>query len=191
MRAVSTDAPSRRTAPERREEVIEAAIAVFAEHGYAAATTQQVAERAGISQAYVFRLFSSKRALFISCVETVMGRIGAAFADAAAAAGDRTANGLLMAMGRRYLELLEEPGLLALQLQSHAACGDPEIRTRVRALFVTLWEQVRATSGAPEERVREFFAKGMLINALGALGLTELIVLPADHGAEPPREEAG
>ena len=97
--------------------VIEAAIAVFAKHGYAAATTQQVAERAGISQAYVFRLFSNKRALFISCVETVMGRIGSAFADAAAASVDRTPDGLLLAMGRRYLELLSEPGA-GLQLRS-------------------------------------------------------------------------
>ena len=186
---MSADAPSRRTAPERREEVIEAAIAVFAEEGYSAASTQRVADRAGISQAYVFRLFDGKRALFIACVETVMGRIGSAFEEAAAASADRTPGGILKAMGVRYLALLQEPGLLALQLQSHAACGDPEIRERVRALFLELWQTVHATSGAPEERVSEFFAKGMLINALGALDLTELLFPPTDDGARAPGRE--
>jgi hypothetical protein len=93
-------------------------------------------------------------------------------------------------MGLRYPALLEEPGLLALQLQSHAAAaGDPEIRARVRGLFLQLWETVRATSGAPEERIIEFFAKGLLINALGALGLTELFFRPADDGAHAPGRE--
>ena len=187
---MSADAPTRRTAPERREEVIEAAIAVFAEEGYAAASTQRVADRAGISQAYVFRLFDGKRALFIACVETVMGRISSAFVDAAAASADRTPDGILTAMGLRYPGLLEQPGLLALQLQSHAAAaGDPAIRARVRGLFLQLWETVRATSGAPEERIIEFFAKGLLINALGALGLTELFFRPADDGAHAPGRE--
>ncbi len=183
--------PSRRTAPERRDEVIEAAIAVFAERGYAPATTQEVAERAGISQAYVFRLFDTKRALFITCVEVVQGRIGDAFRAAAAAATDRSPEGILAAMGRRYLELLEEPGLLAVQLQSHAACGDPAIRERVREGFLRLWAEVRETSGASEDRVREFFAKGMLLNALGALGLTGLVIPGLDRGGDPPGKEAG
>ena len=186
---MSATPPTRRTAPERREEVIEAAIAVFAEEGYAAASTQRVADRAGISQAYVFRLFDGKRALFIACVETVMGRIRTAFVDAAAASDDRTPDGILKAMGLRYPALLEQPGLLALQLQSHAACGDPEIRARVRALFLELWETVRTASGAPEDQIIDFFAKGLLINALGALGLTELFFRPADDGAHAPGRE--
>lgn len=39
----------------RKAEIISAAIEVFAETGYYRATTAQVAERANISQPYVFR----------------------------------------------------------------------------------------------------------------------------------------
>ena len=47
------------SAEERREDVLRAAAAAFADGGYQGTTTQDVAERAGISQPYIFRLFSS------------------------------------------------------------------------------------------------------------------------------------
>jgi AcrR family transcriptional regulator len=48
----------------RREEVLDAALDEFAETGLHGASTEDIARRAGISQPYVFRLFTTKKELF-------------------------------------------------------------------------------------------------------------------------------
>ena len=56
----------RMPAEQRRELVLGEAMAVFAAHGYAGTSTEEVARRAGISQPYLFRLFPTKKALFLA-----------------------------------------------------------------------------------------------------------------------------
>jgi AcrR family transcriptional regulator len=63
-----TWAQSRITAGERRERVLEAALTAFAAGGLDGTSTQDIARRAGISQAYLFRLFPTKKALFLAVV---------------------------------------------------------------------------------------------------------------------------
>jgi len=48
-----------------RERVLDAATAVFAARGYRGASTQRIAERAGVNPATVFRIFTSKRKLYL------------------------------------------------------------------------------------------------------------------------------
>ncbi|MGZ4376042.1 MAG: TetR family transcriptional regulator, partial [Gaiellaceae bacterium] len=47
----------RRSAEERREQILEAALAEFAAHGFEGGSTEAIARAVGISQPYVFRLF--------------------------------------------------------------------------------------------------------------------------------------
>ncbi|MDT5058127.1 MAG: hypothetical protein QOF66_6493 [Mycobacterium sp.] len=47
-----------------RELILAAAHDLFSEHGYARATTREIAERAGVAEALLFRNFGSKAALF-------------------------------------------------------------------------------------------------------------------------------
>jgi AcrR family transcriptional regulator len=47
-----------------RERLLAAALAVFAEKGYRAATTREIAARAGVAELTLFRHFSSKQGLF-------------------------------------------------------------------------------------------------------------------------------
>src|ERR671934_2964413 len=54
----------RKTAEERREAVLDAALEEFALHGLGGASTEAIAAKAGISQPYVFRLFGTKKELF-------------------------------------------------------------------------------------------------------------------------------
>ncbi len=49
---------------------------VFADHGLTTASIQKVADRMGVSQPYVFRLFGSKRNLFLACLDELEARIG-------------------------------------------------------------------------------------------------------------------
>src|SRR5215472_9878406 len=57
-------ATTRSTAAARRDEVLDAALIEFADRGYAGASTEDIARRAGISQPYLFRLFGTKKELF-------------------------------------------------------------------------------------------------------------------------------
>ena len=155
-------------ATERREMVLEAAVAEFAAHGLAGTSTEDVARQAGISQPYLFRLFPTKKALFLALVERCFRRIEDAFT---AAAGDLTGDEAMTAMADEYERLLDDRTLLLLQMQIYAACGDPEIREVARTGYKHLWEMVERITGLPFQTVVDFFAVGMLMNVGAALDL--------------------
>jgi AcrR family transcriptional regulator len=156
------------SADERRESVLEAALTEFAARGLDGTSTELVAHRAGISQPYLFRLFPTKKALFLALVERCFQRVADAFT---AAAGDRTGEEALEVMGDAYERLLEDRTLLLLQMHAYAACDDAEIRTATRAGFRQLWLLVERLTGMSFERVTDFFAMGMLINVAAAMDL--------------------
>jgi AcrR family transcriptional regulator len=156
------------SAEERRETVLEAAVPEFALRGLAGTSTEHVARRAGISQPYLFRLFPTKKALFLALVERCYQRIEDAFL---AAAGDKTGEEALAAMGDEYERLLDDRTLLLLQMHAYAACEDPDIRAATRAGYKRLWNMVERVSGLPFDRIVQFFAMGMLINVAAAMDL--------------------
>ena len=65
----------RSTADARRVAVLNAAVTVFARTGFHATPVTAVAAAAGISQAYVFRLFDGKLGLFVAALEQCFERI--------------------------------------------------------------------------------------------------------------------
>jgi AcrR family transcriptional regulator len=160
------------TADERREEILEAAQGVFAVRGLHGTPTMEIAKAAGISQAYLFRLFPTKAELYIALVRRCNERIQRTFSDAAAAA-KAAGEEVLPAMGRAYVGLLADRDLLLGQLHAHAACDDPDIRAEVRRAFALLVALVERESGAGAEEVRAFFAHGMLLNVLAAMRAEE------------------
>jgi AcrR family transcriptional regulator len=163
-----TQTGHRMKAGERRETVLAAAVAEFAARGLAGTSTEHVARAAGISQPYLFRLFPTKKALFLALVDRCFQQVAAAFE---AAAADRVGDDALEAMADAYHQLLQDRTLLLLQLQAYAACDDPEIRDATRTGFKRLWALVERLSGLPYERVVMFFAMGMLMNVAAAMDL--------------------
>jgi len=156
------------TAGERREAVLTAAVAVFATRGMDGTSTEDVARQAGISQPYLFRLFPTKKALFLALVERCFQQVAETFE---AAAADRVGEDALDAMGDAYHRLLKDRTLLLLQMQSYAACDDPDIRAATRTGYKELWTLVERLSGLPYERIVTFFAMGMLMNVAAAMDL--------------------
>ena len=161
----------RMPAEQRRELVLGEAMAAFAAHGYAGTSTEEVARRAGISQPYLFRLFPTKKALFLALVERCFRRVRDEFA---AAAGELTGEEALTAMAEAYEALLDDRILLLMQMQAYAACEDPEIRDATRTGFRKLWEQIERITGLPYQTVVDFFAVGMLMNVAAAMNLPEV-----------------
>ena len=81
------DSPrTRLTAAERSEQVLNVAITAFAETGYAATKTDEIARLAGVSQPYVIRLFGTKQHLFVAAANRACDRIEEVFATARAEA---------------------------------------------------------------------------------------------------------
>jgi AcrR family transcriptional regulator len=170
---MATTASTRQTSDERRDEVLDAATHEFAAHGYHAASTSAIAKLAGISQPYIYALFPNKRELFLAAHARMIDNLRATFLQAARGAEDPEER--LQRMGQAYHPLIEaNRDQLLLQMQGHAAAGDPEIGPSVASAFRRLFDDVLQTSGATEEQVARFFACGMLINVTTALGLPEI-----------------
>jgi len=159
----------RSSSDERREQVLQAAVKEFAAHGFHAASTSAIAKRAGISQPYIYALFPNKRELFLAAHRRCIERIRAVFLEAAS--GKATPEERLTAMGRAYIELLDNRDDILFQLQAHAAAGDAELREPVRDDFMRLYDDVHRMSGAGPDEVAAFMAKGMLLNVVAALDL--------------------
>jgi AcrR family transcriptional regulator len=161
----------RSTSEERREQVIGAAVKEFAAHGFHATSTGAIAKRAGISQPYIYALFPNKHELFLAVHRHVVDRIRHAFLEAAR--GGTAPEERLSRMGEAYSKLLADRDEILAQMQAYAAAGDPELHDPVRDEFVRLTEDVRRMSGASQEQVVQFMAKGMLLNVVAALELPE------------------
>ena len=161
----------RKSAEQRRDEILDAAIIEFAQHGLEGASTEDIARRAGISQPYVFRLFGTKKELFKATAARCLRETLEIFQRAAEGKRGEEA---LKAMGEAYRTLLEDRNRLRAQMQAYAACDDAEICTVVRAGFGDIVTYVERVSGADQATVSSWFAKGMLMNVIASMDLLNL-----------------
>ncbi|MDP9116993.1 MAG: TetR/AcrR family transcriptional regulator [Actinomycetota bacterium] len=156
---------------ERRSQVLGIAAREFANHGLHGASIDSIARDAGISQAYVFRLFGTKKALFLELVGAAFDR----FSDAMAQAADGVCGlGALARMGAQYYESLAERTTLLLQLQGFAACADSDVRDLVRTRLARMWDTVSDNAGLDPVTVKSFLAFGMLLNNVAAVDVGDL-----------------
>lgn len=156
------------TAQERREELIEAAIAEFAQGGLAGTSTEAIARRAGISHAYLFRLLGTKRELFLAAIDRAFGRVIEVFG------GVEGSPPTFADLGAAYQGMIEDGHELAFQFQAYAACGDPDIRERVERRYMEIFDWVRHTTGVSVDETRLFMATGLLISVGSLIGSDSL-----------------
>src|SRR5256885_13730612 len=95
---------TRMTAIERKDDLLDAALIEFAEHGYEGTSTEDIARRAGISQPYLFRLFGTKKELFKASVSRCFRETLELFQRAAEGHRGEAA---LKAKAAAYMALLE------------------------------------------------------------------------------------
>ena len=171
----------RHTADERRAEVLKAAVAEFALHGLHGTSTEAIAKRIGISQPYIFRLFPSKKELFLAAIDQCFDRVETAFRSAAQESSTAPESGAhvvaspvearLHAMGHAYLRLLAKRELLLFQMQAYAACSDDDVRRKVKLRWDRLMKVTGEISGASADALTAFFARGMLMNVFASIGM--------------------
>jgi AcrR family transcriptional regulator len=158
---------ARKSKEERREEILDAALAEFALKGLHGASTEEIARLAGISQPYVFRLFGTKKELYLAGVARCFRQTLELMQRAAEGKRGEEA---LHAIGEAYGTLLEsDQYYLRAQMQAYAACDDPEIRAVVRNGYGDLVSYVERVSGVSPAELATFFAGGMLMNVLSSM----------------------
>lgn len=162
----------------RKAEIVSAAIEVFAEIGYYRATTAQVADRANISQPYIFRFFATKEALLLSALEVSWKRIHQSFRQVVetAAAPERLETDLIRAYEHILASHMNETYL---QMQAQTM-KEEAIREAMRSGYrevrrIVLHAFREKGFRSPEERTLNFLARGMLCNISWALDLPELM----------------
>lgn len=167
--------PARRMGRDaRREQILDAATAAFAEAGYAGTSTDAVARAAGVSQPYVVRFFGTKAELFLAVLERVGAQLVARF-EAVPPGPDAKVR-----MAEAYLDLIADPNQLKVLMHGFVLGSDPRIGERARAVLARAFELYLSRTGGAVEEARDFVAHGMLLNVLFSLEA------PA-HAHEDPR----
>lgn len=191
---------ARLPAPVRREQILDAAIDVFAGTGYRDASTAVIAARLGVSEPTLFRHFPTKRALYLAAIDRSADVLVGRWREIAAAAP--TALAALFAVGEWYFqELARDSRHLLLRFRSYGETADVEVATRVRRHFITVFELVldlftrardagQITAADPRAHAWLFMAIGGLLDTTQILGLRDTLRLdemPAImHLAMPP-----
>jgi AcrR family transcriptional regulator len=159
---------TRNTAARRRAQAVEFGVAAFADHGCSTVAVARVAAQMGVSQPYVFRLFGSKEAFFLACIDAVEALVLRSF-DRAAAGGHGSP---MEDMGAAFRELVADGSVGGMWLQACAmARNDESIARRCRELLSTVLRAAQRHTGAASEQLAAFMGRGALVVLLQSLGV--------------------
>lgn len=152
---------------ERREQVLAAALHEFSHKGLHGGSTMAIAREVGVSQPNIFRIFSTKRELFVAVLERVFTKIEVTML----AAGESDKDQPLQAMSDAWGELMEERENMFMLLQGYAASDDPTIRDLMHNWTREVFERMEGLPDVGEDASHDFFAAGMLYMVATALNL--------------------
>lgn len=162
------------TSDSRRPLVTAAAVRAFGRGGYRGTTIADVAAAAGISPAYVSKLYSRKELLFVAALEECFTQILDALARGADAATSPEPDAVLEAMGDAYADLIGDRNLLLLQVHAQSVSEVPEIRAAMRDGLARVTTFARERSRADDEAIQHFIAFGQLCHLIVTLDLDDV-----------------
>ena len=141
---------------EKQDTILLAAIDLFAEKGFAAATTSEIAKKAGVAEGTIYRYFSTKKDLLLAVPDYVRGlEISSRFlADMEKACDESLEQFLRVIVRNRNAFAANNVKILKVMLQETAY--HPELFSRMRDLV--LMPAVRNMT----EAIRHFQARGEL-----------------------------
>ncbi|MEV6151324.1 TetR/AcrR family transcriptional regulator [Nonomuraea sp. NPDC052129] len=160
---------------ERRRAIVAAAMDCFAQKGFYGTTTHELAERVGISQPYLYRLYPNKEALFAAVVDhvsVVMTETLVAHSPVTGGAGPAPEAALDAARGA-YAALTADRTILRFLMHANCAAGEPLVGEAVRRCYAKQVDTVRRLLG-DDDAVRRWFGAGMLDNVVAVLGLADI-----------------
>lgn len=173
----------------RRAQIVAVARGLFAEQGYQATTTRQLARAANVSDALMYRHFESKEDVLRGVVDEGLAGF-AAMREAANAARDRPLAERLRTLGRAFLDVLTaQQDLLVLFVSEHQLLADDArlvtfIDLAARGLGAELAE--RAAAGEVREDLDGYlFARSFMGSLVAFVLLQRALGMDAVHAVEP------
>lgn len=125
-----TPARQRLPSPQRRLQLLEVAVRVFGQNGYAGASVEDIASEVGISAPALYRHYPSKKALYLAALAHSGDRMFDAWERTVAEASD--ALSAFARLGVLYQQMMrDEPHLLQMRFRALNATDDPQIRELV------------------------------------------------------------
>jgi AcrR family transcriptional regulator len=167
MSDTATRKPRRATDPARRarrqEQILDAAVQLFAEHGYSDTDTQLLAEKLQVGKGTIYRYFRSKRDLFLAAADRVMRQMRQCV-DASIEGIEEPLDRIAIAVRAFLTFFAEHPEYVELLMQERAQFKDRKKPTyfehreansvRWRALYRSLIEAGRIRD-VPVERISD------------------------------------
>ncbi|GII85714.1 TetR family transcriptional regulator [Sphaerisporangium siamense] len=153
-------------AQQRREEVLAAALQEFSHKGLHGGSTMTIARAADLSHPNLFRLFSTKKELFMEVLVRAFEMIEREMLPRGATGTDPT-----KAMADAWCELMAHRELMLVLLQGYAASDDPDIRDLMQRATQGIFERVEAMPGVGTDKAHTFVAEGTLYMIAAAMDL--------------------
>jgi AcrR family transcriptional regulator len=134
----------------RERQLVELGERLFAERGFAKASMDELARRAGVTKPVIYELFGSKEGLFRACLEGLALRLAEQIADAARAEEDPEAR--LRAGGLAFLRFASD-NRVAYELLYEGRFSDAavSVRRRQAALILELMREMAPAGVDPRE----------------------------------------
>jgi AcrR family transcriptional regulator len=159
VRAVNVRLPAR----ERRRQLLDVALGVFATDGFHSTSMNDVAEAAGVTKPVLYQHFTSKRQLYLELLEDVGTRLGEQIAEATAAAG--SPHQQVEAGFAAYFHFVDRYRSAYQLLFGGGSRRDPEFADAVRRveehLATSIAELIQADIDADHRRTLAFGLVGM------------------------------
>jgi Transcriptional regulator len=159
----------------RKQHILEAAAALFAERGYYKTTTADVARAVGVTQPYVFHFFKSKEELYLAVLEQASKEIHRAFETVEA-----PPETLKEALGLAFVKLLEDHRNAIMLVMMSYVIPEPAVREFTRQFFDVVYDRLKARfeqAGFPNpgNEASAFIGTGLVISLSESVGLTKLL----------------
>ncbi len=132
----------RLSADKRRKQILRHAVRVFARSNYRAARVADIAAAAGISEAMIYKHFSSKKAIFLEILEHMSSRILSFWQEEIDAEPDALTCLRNMAT-TYYARMTKHPNELKVQFQAVSETNDQEIARRLHQDHVAYMAMIR------------------------------------------------
>ena len=168
---MATATAVRHTAEERREEILRAAVTRFGQTGLHGTSAETIARDVGVSQPYLFRLYGTKKELFMAAVTWAFDHTAQVFREAGEAAS--SPHDAFRRIGDAYFDLINDRRYLGIQMQAYASTEDPEIRAIVEKGFGRLVMEIVHHTDATPGQLAVFLGRGMLLNVATSMGVLE------------------
>jgi len=159
----------------RKQHILEAAAALFAERGYYKTTTADVARAVGVTQPYVFHFFKSKEELYLAVLEQASKEIYHAFETVEA-----PPENLKEVLGQAFAKLLEDNRNAILLVMMSYTIPEPAVREFTRRFFDVIYDRLKARFeqagfSSPGNEASAFIGTGLVISLSESVGLTKLL----------------